>query len=52
MVEGSATSGNMISTNKAIETNMWQAIPFWMQWWLWWLSLVGFAIVLFSRKFF
>jgi len=43
MVEASVTSGSMTATAKATETSMWQAAPFWMQWWLW--AIVAVVII-------
>jgi len=43
MVEASTTSGGITGTAKATETNMWEAEPIWMQWWLW--AIVAIVIV-------
>ncbi len=46
LVESGATSGDMIATGIATETNMWQPNPFWMQWWLWFI--IALAVIAFS----
>jgi len=57
MVEISATSAGRLWWNlKATETNMWQAVPFWMQWWFWIIAvwaiagIVVLAVVIYFLK--
>ena len=45
MVEASTTSTGTTATAKATETNMWEANPVWVQWWLWTVVAAVVAIV-------